>query len=148
MWQKVPDSLPVQAHVPCYKKSGTNRSSLLCRSALSLFIRLGKMDLIARRRAAPLIGNITAFSSLCTLAIKNNLEKCCWFFSPLFYTIVSLIRFLKIQTKQMATLVGFQGYHWYQEGPSSQITYHEECIPMHCGPQDCFPILVSCVRQW
>lgn len=53
-------------------------------------------------------------------------------FSPLFYTIVSLIRFLKIQTKQMATLVGFQGYHWYQEGPSSQITYHEECKPSPC----------------
>lgn len=34
-----------------------------------------------------------------TLAIKNNLEKSCWFF---FYTIVSLIRFPKIQTKQMA----------------------------------------------
>lgn len=96
---KLPSSLML-VHTSCYKESGINGSQLICSTLWLLIYQIRKeTNLIVLLKTGSLIGNITAFSSLCTPAIKNNLEKCCWF-----YTIVSLIRFPKSQTKQMTIL--------------------------------------------
>lgn len=101
-------SLTRLVHFTYFKKSGTNCSQLICSTLWSLIYQIEKDRFnSACLKTSSLIGNTTAFSSLCTPAIKNNLEKCCWFF--FFYTIVSLIRFPKTQTKQMTILASTIG---------------------------------------